>query len=290
MAADGQTALDPLFWGTSTAGAASSGETTSTLGVDRGDVQVPRDTTRLWNLQITRVKNLLIAMSTTFKGGTRLGVLTQSSSPFGSTEQGFWGDTSGNPKWSFGGVANTLLAPALANKGDLVTYTGSAVTTLTGSGVTNGAVLTFDSTQPGGIKWSTSISAQHYIGLGSAPGIAVNGVVQLGTSPSASIAGTDAFHAVTITTGTTPSAFVANTAVTVATITFNSAFGAAPTVVMVDEANAAAAAIKTGSTGVNFYAEQSSISTTQWVLKAVSSGTPTLAASTAYKLFVSVGG
>jgi hypothetical protein len=154
MAADGQTALDPLFWGTSTSGAASSGETTSTLGVDRGDVQVPRDTTRLWNKQITQAKNLLIAISSTFKGGTRLGVLTQSSSPFGSTEQGLWCDVAGNPRWSFGGVANTLLAPAFANLGDLVTYTGSAVTVLSGSGVTNGWVLTFDNTQPGGIKWA----------------------------------------------------------------------------------------------------------------------------------------
>ena len=283
--ADGTSTLGALLWGTSTGGAASAGESTLTLGVDRVDTRTPPDNTHIWGLQINQVKNLGLAISATFKGGTRLGILTQSASPFGATEQGLWCDTAGNPRWSFGGVANTLVAPALASKGDLVTYTGSAVTVLSGSGVANASVLVFDSTQAGGIKWTT-----HLVGAGSTPGIAVGVAAQLGTSPSAAIAGTDSFHAVTITTGTTPSAFVANTAVTVATITFATAYAAAPTVVMVDEANQAAAAIKTGASGVNFYAEQSTISTTQWLVKAVSSGTPTLAASTAYKLFVSVGG
>jgi hypothetical protein len=90
---------------------------------------------------------------------------------------------------------------------------------------------------------------------------------------------------VTFTSGTTPSAFVANTGVTVATVSFNSAYAtAAPRGLVLTHAGNSSAAISTGASGVAFYAEASTASSTQFLIKAVSAGTPTLAASTAYAL------
>lgn len=100
--------LDSLNWGTSTGGAAGSAETTSTLGTDRTDYRVPPDTYTVGGLQITRVKNLVLAMSQYLKGGTRLQVLTQTSTPFGATEHGFWCDASGNPRFNYNGTAYYL--------------------------------------------------------------------------------------------------------------------------------------------------------------------------------------
>lgn len=82
--------LDPLNWGTSTGGAAGAAETDATLGIDRKDIAVPRDVYRLSNLSITRMKNLVKAMSEFAKGGTRLKVLKQSANPFGAGESGFY--------------------------------------------------------------------------------------------------------------------------------------------------------------------------------------------------------
>lgn len=95
--ADGISSLSTIAWGTSTGGAAGAGETTLTLGVDRADQRTPPDLYRVWAAQINAIKNLGLAMSATFKGGTRLGVLPQTSSPFGASESGFYLDTSGNP-------------------------------------------------------------------------------------------------------------------------------------------------------------------------------------------------
>jgi hypothetical protein len=99
------------------------------------------------------------------------------------------------------------------------------------------------------------------------------------------IAARDAAGTVTFTSGTTPSAFVANTGVTVATVSFNSAYAtAAPRGIVLHHAGNASAAISTGASAVAFYAEASTASATQFLIKAVSAGTPTLAASTAYAL------
>lgn len=151
--ADGITSLSNLVFGTSTGGAASAGETTLSLGVDRGDQRTAPDLFHVWAAQLNAVKNLALTMSVFAKGGTRLQVLSQSASPFGAGEIGFWSDGT-NPKFSAGGVAQTLLAPSLSAKGDLITYSGSAVAVLpVGS---NTFVLTADSTQPNGIKWAAS--------------------------------------------------------------------------------------------------------------------------------------
>lgn len=108
MAANGTNALDPINWGTSTGGAAGSAETSSTLGVARIDTRTVPDQYHVWGLQLTALISLGLAASATFKGGTRLGTLTQTASPFGSTEQGFWVDTSNNPKFSAGGISSTV--------------------------------------------------------------------------------------------------------------------------------------------------------------------------------------
>jgi hypothetical protein len=173
--ADGISSLNTISWGTSTGGSAVSAESTLSLGVDRVDTRIPPDTSHLWGAALNNAKNLLLAMSATFKGGTRLGVATQSASPFGASEQGLWCDTSGNPKWSYGGVANTLLSVAMSSKGDLITYTGSAVAVLPVG--TNNFVLTADSTQPNGIKWaaggggSTTLAAAYAAGASTTDSI-----------------------------------------------------------------------------------------------------------------------
>jgi hypothetical protein len=127
------------------------------------------------------------------------------------------------------------------------------------------------------------VFSRHFQGAGTAPTIAVGAGTQLGTSPSAAVtAGSDAGLTITITTGTTPAAFVANTAVTAGTVTFNTAYSAAPRSIVCSPAGGTAAAVATGTSAVEFFAEQSSISTTQFLLRMESSATPTLAASTAY--------
>lgn len=129
------------------------------------------------------------------------------------------------------------------------------------------------------------IIAQHFTGRGTAPSIAVGAAAQLGTSPSASVVAnsTDTSGTLTITTGTTPSALTANTAVTGATITFANTYGVAPHGILLVPSNSAAAAIHTGSTGIAFFPDQASTSGTQFVVKVVSSGANTLGASTAYQ-------
>lgn len=178
--ADGLTSLNSLSWGTSTAGAAVSAESTLSMGVDRTDVRVPPDTTRVWGAQLNAVKNWCIAVSATFKSGTRLGVATQSSNPFGATEQGLYCDTSGNPRWSYNGVASTLLAPAFSAKGDLAVYNGSSVAVLPLG--TDTFVLTADSTQPSGVKWAAGGgSLGNYTASGNNLDISVSGTMALGT-------------------------------------------------------------------------------------------------------------
>jgi hypothetical protein len=106
--ADGLTSLSSLNWGTSTGGAASSGESTLTLGVDRSDTRTPPDVFHIWGAQLNAVKNLALAMSVTFKGGTRLGTLTQSSNPFGASESGFYIDAGGTAYSVFNGTPTAI--------------------------------------------------------------------------------------------------------------------------------------------------------------------------------------
>jgi hypothetical protein len=100
--------LDPIVWGTSTGGAASTAETTSTIGQDPLDFRVPPDQYHVSNLQIARIRQLCAGMSTTFKGGTRLGVLTQTANPFGASESGFYISTAGTGYVVFNGTPTAI--------------------------------------------------------------------------------------------------------------------------------------------------------------------------------------
>jgi len=129
--ADGLSSLSSINWGASTGGAAGSAESTLTLGVDRGDTRTPPDTNHVWGAQLNNCKNLLIAISATFKGGTRLGVLPQSSNPFGGSESGFYVDNSGG-FWGVYNGAPTSLSGGAAALGNWV-FSGNDAT-LSGAG------------------------------------------------------------------------------------------------------------------------------------------------------------
>lgn len=129
--ADGITSLATLNWGASTGGAAGSGETTTTLGVDRQDSRTPPDLTRVWAAQINANKNLLLSMSAFFKGGTRLQVLTQTSNPFGVSESGYYIDTTGK----FWGVYNGTPTQLTGGGGSTGNWTFSGnIADLSGAG------------------------------------------------------------------------------------------------------------------------------------------------------------
>jgi hypothetical protein len=144
--ADGLTSLGTLSWGTSTGGAAGSAESTLTLGVDRGDTRTPPDTNHVWGAQINQVKNLLLLMTATFKGGTRLGVLTQSSNPFGANESGFYIDASGGAWSVFNGTPTSLGGSAAT--GNWV-FSGNQASITGGYTLTGGAASTVTTTSGG---------------------------------------------------------------------------------------------------------------------------------------------
>jgi len=144
--ADGLTSLGTLSWGTSTGGAAGSAESTLTLGVDRADTRTPPDTSHVWGAQINQVKNLLLLMSATFKGGTRLGVATQSSNPFGASESGFYIDTSGGGWLVFNGTPTAIGGSAATGNWS---FSGNTATITGGYTLTGGAASAINTTVGG---------------------------------------------------------------------------------------------------------------------------------------------
>lgn len=130
---------------------------------------------------------------------------------------------------------------------------------------------------------NASLKGQRLLNQSAAPTIAVGSGGQLGASPSATITGGDIGGNLTLTTGTGPSAFVAATAVTLGTGTFNTTYSVAPKSGVPVPCNASAAALSTGANSVRVYIDQAITTTTQFTVKMISSGTPTLAASTAYQ-------
>jgi hypothetical protein len=169
------------------------------------------------------------------------------------------------------------------NAANIALQTGTA----TGSG-TVGAV-TIQATRGNttvGTNGTTFTVSSHYLSGGSAPSIAIGNVTQLGTGPSAAISGNDDAGNLTITTGTLPAAFVGGAAVVAATVTFNTAFVTAKTVILVP-ANAAAA--QTFGT-IAFFVDQASGSSATFTIKAVDIAVGTLVASTAYQFWYFVMG
>ncbi len=119
------------------------------------------------------------------------------------------------------------------------------------------------------------LSVAHITSTTSAPTIAAG--AGAGTSPTVTVSGTDLGHQVNVTTGTSPA-----TSATVATVTFNVAYGAAPKVIQLTPANSVTAALN-GTAQI--YVDAASTTTTVYVIKVGSGG---LAASTAYSWYAVV--
>lgn len=100
--------LSALNYGTSTGGAAGSAESASTLGAARLDRQVPPSQYQVSGLQITRLVEFALAVSSDLKGGTRVRVRKQSSNPFGASESGFYISQAGTGYVVVDGVATAI--------------------------------------------------------------------------------------------------------------------------------------------------------------------------------------
>jgi hypothetical protein len=119
-----------------------------------------------------------------------------------------------------------------------------------------------------------NVKSKHLIGRTSAPTIAAG--TGAGTTPTLVVTNaTDMSGIVDVTTGTTP----AGTNSTIATITFNTAYGAAPNVI-ISPNNANAAGLAAALTMVYVTS-----TTTTFV---ITSGTTALTAATQYKWFYQV--
>ncbi len=121
------------------------------------------------------------------------------------------------------------------------------------------------------LEVSGNAKINHLIGRTSVPTIAAG--VGAGTSPTIAISGTDLSGNITITTGTLPTA-----ASTVATITFNTAYGVTPKTVLITGADLNGATI----CGANLFAAKSDISTSVFKL------TGTLVAATTYTIYYTI--
>jgi hypothetical protein len=181
------------------------------------------------------------------------------------------------PTYSFTGASTLTTASTLSITGAPVAGTNATIT--------NKYALNLEAGDLNLNASGAKIIAHHYASRGSAPTIAVGAAAQLGTSPAAAVvaSSTDTSGTLSITTGTTPSALTANTSILGATVTFNATYSSAPKGIVLVPSNSAAAALATGTAGIAFYADQASTSTSAWVIRIVSSGANTLAASTAYQ-------
>ena len=118
----------------------------------------------------------------------------------------------------------------------------------------------------------TRVKLKHLTGIGTAPTIAFG--TGAGTGPSGSVVGTDLGGNLTITTGTTPTA-----SATVATVTFNVTYSAAPRAILLLPANTATSALS----GVAMaYIPQASIAAGSFPIV---SGSTALPASTALQFY-----
>jgi hypothetical protein len=162
-----------------------------------------------------------------------------------------------------GGADNSSLAIADGGTGasdavDARTNLGAAASGAN-SDITSLSALT-------GISVSGTVSASHLASTGSVP--TVSTASGAGSSAMASIVGTDTAGEITLTTGTAPAA-----SATIVTATFASAYGSAPTVIIVP-ANANASDL----TDSSFAKEHSTTTTFK-----LTSGTTQLSASKTYK-------
>lgn len=129
----------------------------------------------------------------------------------------------------------------------------------------------------------TTLNVNQIRGGGSAPTIAVGNAAQLGTGPSAAVTAgsSDVGMTFTVTTGTGPSAFSAGSTTTLATVTYAATYSATPIAVVCNATNGVSAQSQTGTSGLAYYAVPTAATTFQ--IQAITNGTPTLTASTAYQ-------
>lgn len=165
--------------------------------------------------------------------------------------------------------AGLYLADSSADFGTLIFAigdgAGSYVNSLALHG-TDGKVGVLTLTPQSALDVNGSTSTNHIIGNTSAPAIAAG--AGAGTGPTVSVVGTDLALKVNVTTGTLPTGANA----TIATITFNVVYGAAPHCIFVPDN--AVSALLTGASAI-FINE----TTTTFLLK---SGTTALTAATGY--------
>lgn len=134
------------------------------------------------------------------------------------------------------------------------------------------------------------------IGNGTAPTITAGNAAQLGTGPTAAVgAGTNMALELTLTTGTSPSAFTASTAVTLFTLTTPTGLFQAAPFCSVEPSNSAMALLEAGglvagTQAMSVYYDRAASTATSLVFKAISQGTPTFGASTGYKFEVWING
>jgi hypothetical protein len=120
--------------------------------------------------------------------------------------------------------------------------------------------------------------AQHWGGFNTSPVLSSTGTAaQLGTTPAVAISGTDYSGVFQLTVGTGPTAFVANTNVTVARYTYGLAYTGSPPCLILVPCNAAAAYAV--SQGMIFFADKANSNSSTLQFSVISSGTPTLTAS-----------
>ena len=118
--------LQSLFWGIPSSGAYSA-ETTATLGTDRVDRREPPTAYHWSALQTSRMRQLLVLMSTHFKGGSRLRTYPVTANPFSSGEMGVWVDSSAsNALKYFNGTTNTTLGAGGGGGTLATTYSAGA--------------------------------------------------------------------------------------------------------------------------------------------------------------------
>lgn len=212
-------------------------------------------------------------------GGVTTGDRNILISNYNGSAYGARGVTTGSGNVYIGGVVGTNTSNTMSfsdmsgNQRMYIPSTGNII--LAGSTTDNG----LDNLQGTTAIFTTSVKTQHLIGNGTAPTIAAG--VGAGTSPTVSITGTDLGGYISVTTGTLPTL-----AGTIATITFNSAYGVAPRCVQVSCANDAACALM-GTVNI-VYAPQASTTTTTFIIKQTATAVAALTAATAYTFYYQI--
>lgn len=174
---------------------------------------------------------------------------------------------------------NTIFQTTLAASNTGVVYTGDVATLKIAGAPIAGTNVTINNpyalyVSAGNSFFGGNVSMRHLIGNSSTPGIAAG--TGAGSSPTIGITGSDLSGTITLTSGTLPTL-----SATVATVTYNAAYGSQPRVVLTPVNSNAA--LLSGVTMV--YINDASSSASSFVLTA---GTTALSAATIYVWYYQV--